>query len=93
MSTPIKFGTTAGTFSDTSTNAEGVVVPDTYTWTSTIDASVGVVSADGTTTFIASASGTFDVTATDPAGLATTETFEIADLAPAVVGVPTFTAA
>ncbi len=93
MSTPIKFGTTAGTFSDTSTNAEGVDAPDTYTWTSTIDASVGVVNADGTATFVANAAGTFDVTATDPAGLSGTETFDIADLVPTAVGVPTFTAA
>ena len=93
MSTQITFGTTAGTFADTSTNAEGVVVPDTYTFTSTIDASVGVVNADGTATFVAGASGTFDVTATDPAGLSGTETFQIADITPVAVGTPTFTAA
>ena len=91
--TSITFGTLAGTFSDTSTNAEGVVIPDTYTFTSTIDAAVGVVNADGTATFVTGASGTFDVTATDSAGLAGTDTFEIADLTPTAVGVPTFTAA
>lgn len=90
--TSIKFGTLAGTFSDTSTNAEGVVIPDTYTFTSTIDASVGAVQTDGSVTFTGVA-GTFDVTATDPAGLAGTDTFEIADLTPVAVGVPTFTAA
>ena len=89
----IAFGTTAGAFSDTSTNAEGVVVPDTYTFTSTIDPSVGTVNPDGTATFTRAA-GTFDVTATDPAGLSGTETFEyLADLVPAAVGAPTFTAA
>ena len=88
----IKFGTTAGTFADTSTNAEGVVVPDTYVFTSTIDPSVGVVNADGTATFTGAA-GTFDVTATDPAGLSGTETFVIEDLAVVAVGTPTFTAA
>ena len=93
MSTPITFGTLAGTFADTSTNAEGVVVPDTYTFTSTIDAAVGVVNADGTATFTTVA-GTIDVTATDPAGLSGTETFEYqADLAVVAVGTPTFTAA
>ena len=92
MSTPILFGTTAGTFADTSTNAEGADVPDTYVFTSTIDAAVGVVNADGTATFTGTA-GTFDVTATDPAGLSGTETFDIADLAVVAVGTPTFTAA
>ena len=91
--TPIPFGILAGTFADTSTNAEGVVVPDTYVFTSTIDPSVGVVNADGTATFTTVA-GTFDVTATDPAGLSGTETFEYQpDLAVVAVGVPTFTAA
>ena len=91
--TPIPFGTLAGTFADTSTNAEGAPVPDTYVFTSTIDPSVGVVNADGTATFT-QAPGTFDVTATDPAGLAGTETFEYqADLAVVAVGVPTFTPA
>ena len=90
--TNIAFGTTAGTFADTSTNAEGQPVPDTYTFTSTIDPSVGVVNADGTATFTGAA-GTFDVTATDPAGLSGTETFEIADLAVVAVGTPTFTPA
>jgi hypothetical protein len=88
--TPIKFGTLAGAFADTSTNAEGAVVPDTYAFTSTIDPSVGAVNTDGSATFVAGASGTFDVTATDPAGLSGAETFEIADLAPAAVGTPTF---
>lgn len=93
MSTSIAFGVTAGTFSDTSTNAEGVAVPDSYTFTSTIDASVGAVNADGTATFTTTA-GTFDVTATDPAGLSGTETFEYqADLTVTAVGTPTFTAA
>jgi hypothetical protein len=92
VSTPILFGTTAGTFADTSTNAEGAVVPDTYEFKSTIDAAVGVVDADGSATFVAGASGTFDVTATDPAGLSGTETFEIADLVPVAVGTPTFVA-
>lgn len=93
MSVQIAFGTTAGTFTDTSTNAEGVPVPDTYTFTSTIDPSVGTVNADGTATFTTVA-GAFDVTATDPAGLSGTETFEyLADLVPAAVGAPTFTAA
>jgi hypothetical protein len=91
--TSIPFGTLAGTFADTSTNAEGAPVPDTYVFTSTIDASVGVVNADGTATFVAGASGTFDVTATDPAGLSGTETFEIADVSVVAVGTPTFTAA
>ena len=91
--TPIKFGTLAGQFADTSTNAEGAAVPDTYAFTSTIDPSVGVVNADGSATFVAGASGTFDVTATDPAGLAGTETFEIADVVPVAVGTPTFAAA
>ena len=91
--TQIPFGTTAGTFADTSTNAEGKEVPDSYVFTSTIDASVGVVNADGTATFVAGASGTFDVSATDPAGLAGVETFEIADLAVVAVGTPTFTPA
>jgi hypothetical protein len=91
--TEIKFGTTAGTFADTSTNAEGVAVPDTYVFTSTIDAGVGVVNADGTATFTTVA-GTFDVTATDPAGLSGTETFEYAaDTTVVAVGTPTFTAA
>ena len=90
--TEIKFGTTAGTFADTSTNAEGDVVPDDYVFTSTIDLSVGVVNADGTATFTGAA-GTFDVTATDPAGLSGTETFVIEDLAVVAVGTPTFTAA
>lgn len=83
---------TAGQFADTSTNAEGVAVPDTYTFTSTIDPSVGVVNADGSATFTGTL-GTFDVTATDPAGLAGTETFEIVDLIPVAVGTPTFAAA
>ena len=91
--TSIPFGTTAGTFSDTSTNAEGVAVPDTYVFSSTIDPALGVVNPDGTATFVAGASGTFDVTATDPAGLSGTETFQIADLAVVAVGTPTFTAA
>ena len=91
--TPITFGTLAGTFSDTSTNAEGQPVPDTYTFSSTIDPALGVVNADGSATFVAGASGTFDVTATDPSGLSGTETFEIADLVPVAVGVPTFAAA
>jgi hypothetical protein len=88
--TPIPFGTLAGTFTDTSTNAEGAVVPDNYVFTSTIDPSVGVVNTDGTATFVAGASGTFDVTATDPAGLAGTETFDLVDLVPVAVGTPTF---
>ncbi len=93
MATSIPFGTTAGTFTDTSTNAEGVEVPDTYAFTSTIDPSVGTVNSDGTATFT-TAAGTFDVTATDPSGLSGTETFEyLADLVPAAVGTPTFTAA
>lgn len=81
-----------GGFADTSTNAEGATVPDTYTFTSTIDPSVGVVNTDGTATFTGTP-GSFDVTATDPAGLAGTETFQIADLVPVAVGTPTFTAA
>ena len=93
MSTTITFGTTAGTFADTSTNAEGAPVPDTYVFTSTIDASVGVVNEDGTATFTGVA-GTFDVTATDPASLSGTETFEYqADLTVVTVGTPTFTPA
>ena len=93
MSTSIKFGTLAGTFADTSTNAEGVDVPDTYVFTSTIDASVGVVNEDGTATFTGVA-GTFDVTATDPTSLSGTETFEYqADLTVVTVGTPTFTPA
>ena len=93
MSVQIPFGTAAGTFTDTSTNAEGLPVPDTYTFTSDIDASVGTVGADGAATFTATA-GTFTVTATDAAGLSGTETFEyLADLVPAAVGAPTFTAA
>ena len=93
MSVQIPFGTTAGTFADTSTNAEGAVVPDTYTFTSTIDPSVGAVNADGTATFT-TAAGSFDVTATDPAGLSGTATFDYqADLAVVAVGAPTFTAA
>lgn len=93
MSVQIAFGTTAGTFTDTSTNAEGQPVPDTYTFTSDIDASVGTVNADGTATFT-TAAGTFTVTATDPAGLSGSETFEyLPDLTPTAVGAPTFTAA
>jgi hypothetical protein len=93
VSVQIAFGTTAGTFTDTSTNAEGAQVPDTYTFTSTIDPSIGTVNSDGTATFTTVA-GTFDVTATDPAGLSGTETFEyLADLVPVAVGTPTFTAA
>jgi hypothetical protein len=90
--TSIPLSVTAGTFADTSTNAEGLAAPDTYTFTSTIDPSVGTINADGTATFT-STPGTFDVTATDPAGLSGTDTFERADLVPAAVGVPTFTAA
>ena len=82
----------AGTFADTSTNAEGAIVPDTYAFTSTIDPSVGVVNSDGSATFTGTP-GSFTVTATDPAGLAGTETFEIVDLVPVAVGTPTFTAA
>ncbi len=89
----IPFGTTAGTFTDTSTNAEGQPVPDTYTFTSDIDPALGTVNADGTATFVAGAQGTFTVTATDPAGLSGSDTFEIADLVPTAVGTPTFTAA
>ena len=93
MSVQIAFGTTAGTFTDTSTNASGAAVPDTYTFTSDIDPALGTVNSDGTATFTQTA-GTFDVTATDPTGLSGTETFEyLADLAPAAVGAPTFTAA
>ena len=93
MAVSITFGTTAGTFTDTSTNAEGLPVPDTYTFTATIDPSVGTIAEDGTATFTTVA-GTFDVTATDPAGLAGTESFEyLADLVPVAVGAPTFTAA
>ena len=82
----------AGAFADTSTNAEGNPVPDTYAWTSTIDPSVGVVNADGTATFTGTV-GTFAVTATDPAGLSGTEDVEVVDGVPVAVGVPTFTAA
>ena len=90
--TTIPLPVSGGTFSDTSTNAEGVEVPDTYTFTSTIDPSVGVVNSDGSATFTG-VLGTFDVTATDPAGLAGTETFELVDLVPVAVGAPTFTPA
>lgn len=93
MTVEIPFGTTAGAFSDTSTNAEDLPVPDTYTFTSTIDAAVGTIAEDGTATFTTVA-GTFDVTATDPSGIAGTDTFEyLADLVPTAVGTPTFTAA
>jgi hypothetical protein len=83
---------TAGTFADTSTNAEGNPVPDTYTWTSTADPSVATVNADGTATFTGTA-GTFAVTATDPAGLSGSEDVEVVDSVPTAVGVPTFTPA
>ena len=87
----IAFGTTAGTFSDTSTNAEGAVVPDTYTFTSDIDASIGAVGTDGAATFTG-APGTFTVTATDPAGLSGSASFTVlADLAVVAVGEPVFT--
>lgn len=92
--TAIPFGTLAGTFSipaDTVKNAEGIVVPDSFTWSSTIDPSVGTVNPDGSATFVAGMEGTFDVTGTDPNGLAGTDTFQIADLVPVAVGAPTFT--
>lgn len=89
----IAFGTTAGTFTDTSTNAEGAEVPDTYTFTSDVDPSVGAVNPDGTATFTG-APGSFTVTATDPAGLSGTASFTVlADLAVVAVGEPTFTPA
>ncbi len=83
---------TAGTFADTSTNAEGNPVPDTYAWTSTADPSVATVNADGTATFTG-VLGTFTVTATDPAGLAGSDSVEVVDTVPVAVGVPTFTPA
>jgi hypothetical protein len=92
MATNIPVTTTGGTFTDTSTNAEGLPVPDTYTFTSTIDPSVGTVSPDGTATFTGTP-GAFDVTATDPLGLSGTASFEVADLVPAAVGEPVFTPA
>lgn len=83
---------TAGTFSDTSTNADGQPVPDTYQFSSDIDASIGVVNPDGSATFTGTP-GTFTVTATDPLGLQGSDQFEIVDLKPAAVGAPTFAAA
>lgn len=83
---------TAGTFADTSTNAEGNPVPDTYTWTSTADPSVATVNADGSATFTGTA-GTFAVTATDPAGLSGSSDVQYGDFVPTAVGVPTFTPA
>ena len=85
-------GVASGTFSDTSTNAEGVIVPDSYIWTSTADPSIATVNADGTATF-AGAAGTFTVTATDPLGLSGSDTVQVGDLTPVAVGTPTFTAA
>lgn len=83
---------TAGTFADTSTNAEGVVVADTYVWTSDIDAAVGAIAEDGTATFLG-VEGTFTVTATDPLGLAGSDSVQIVDTVPVAVGTPTFTPA
>lgn len=82
----------AGQFGDTSQNAEGNDVPDTYVWTSDADPSVATINADGSATFTG-VLGTFTVTATDPAGLSGSETVEIADLVPVAVGTPTFAAA
>lgn len=83
---------TAGTFSDTSTNAEGQPVPDTYAWTSDADPSVATVNPDGTATFTGTA-GTFRVTATDPSGAAGSDDVQYGDFVPVAVGTPTFTPA
>jgi hypothetical protein len=88
---PTPISNNAGSFASAALNAEGAVVPDPLTYASDIDASIGAVNSDGSATFTG-AFGSFSVTATDASGLSASDTFELADLVPATITPPTFTA-